>query len=477
MDWEESHQRLLQGLSSEIRGRWGQISEIEERLGLSGGYLNKLCKGKHEFKLATFLKALAVVDVDPRAFFARQLEIHSGPVDFLEQLDDGDTSDRAFDRIARATLSLEGSKPPAADTVAIARASDVAEVVACSPAEQCRRLRSTRKYRTHAFARAYLEYLDALRYDHAPKAARLATAVASQLVPKLPGPDPERLSLQCLALGVFGSARRLKDQLAVSARAFRLALDVAGRSRLEQSRANLLIRASYLLKDFSHFDRALALLNEALVAFVRLGSQADIGRVLVDRGMMNCYAGNYEDAVLDLRQARVHLEGSAHEIPRYHLALYQFLAYAFEHLGDLEAAEECLAAGARSFGPEHEVDRAKLDWVRGSLAAKRGDGVLAEALLRSARAVLAARQHVAQEALVTLDLVNALLARNKPRDAADLATSMVRLLGASKKNPFVDAAVVELTSAALAGELSQDLIARARSKIEAGGRQPRPVRR
>ncbi len=379
--------------------------------------------------------------------------------------------------MARAVRELDGAEPPAADPAATADASKVAAIAACVPREQRRRLRTTRKYRTLAFARAYLEHLDALRYDHAAEAATLAAEVVVHLLPQLPGSRRERQALQCLALGVFGSARRLKGELGIAARAFETALLIARRERLQRDYANLLLRASYVLKDFSHVERALDLLNEALVVFVRLGSMRDAGRALVDHGMMNCYAGNYEDAVLDLRQALRHLEGTESELGRYHLAAYQFLAYAFEHLDDLDAAEECLAAGVRSFGPEHAVDQAKLEWLRGSLASRRGDYPLAEENLRAARRVLAAKQHPGQEALVTLDLVSVMLAQDKARDAARLATDMARLLFAFKKHRIAEAAIVELVSASLAGNLSQDLVAEARVQIEAWNPRKAPSQR
>ena len=466
MDWQEIHRRLLKDLYGELRSRWGRISEIEDRLGLSGGYLNKLCKGKHDFKLTTFLKTLGEVGLDPRTFFSRSLEIHTEPGDFLKQLESPGKNDRALARVGRATLELESDEPPPVLTPATADASNVAEFSACSLTEQRRRLRSTVRYRTHAFARAYLEHLDARRYDHAREAAALATEVAVHLIPALPGPKVERCSLQCLALGVFGSARRHKGELAIAARAYRISLELARRARLREDTANLLIRASYLLKDHGQFSRALASLNEALVTFVQLGSQDGVGRALADRGMMNSYAGNYEDAVLDLRQALRHLEGTAGELPRYHLMCYQLLAYAFEHLGDLDAAEEWLATGLRSFGPQHAVDKAKLEWLRGSLALKRGDYLLAEQLLRKAKAVLAVKMHAGQEALVSLDLVSALLAQEEHQKAAELATGMARLALEFKNHRFVEAAIFKLISAALEGKLNQELVATARAQLE-----------
>ena len=149
------------------------------------------------------------------------------------------------------------------------------------------------------------------------------------------------------------------------------------------------------------------------------------------------------------------------------MASYQFLAYAFEHLGDLDAAEECLATGAHSFGAEHAVDKAKLEWLRGSLAFKRGDHLLAEELLRAVAKALAAKEYPGQEALVSLDLVSVMLAQDKHQEATELATSMAPLLFAFENNRYLEAAIVEMMRAALAGKLSQELVAKARAQIVA----------
>ncbi len=157
--------------------------------------------------------------------------------------------------MARATREM--TEPPPADPRASATADDVADVAACSRKDQLRRLSVVPKYRNQVFARAYLEHLDELRYDDAELAARLATRLAVQLIPALPGPQEERLALQYLALGVFGSARRQKGEFASAARALRLPLELTRRAGLRADRGQLPLRAAYVLTDFGHFHRAL----------------------------------------------------------------------------------------------------------------------------------------------------------------------------------------------------------------------------
>ncbi len=469
MDWQEIQRRLLDSLYRELRANWGRIAEVEARLGISDGYLGKLCQGKSGFKLSLFLKSIGALGLEPRTFFSRALEIQPEPEDYLRQLEEPGDHDSAFDRMARATLELETAEPPSADRSATAGAADVAELAACSRQEQLRRLRTTRKYRTQAFAGAYLEHLDSLRYDHAEEAARLATRVAVHLIPALPGRNEERLALQCLALGVFGSARRLKAEFSAASRAVRLALELSRRVGLLEDRANLLIRASYLLKDFGQVDRALALLNEALVAFVRLGSRWGMGRALVEHGRMRCVLGDYEDAVMDLERALEHLAGSEEQLSRYHLSAYQFAAYAYEQLGKLDLANEWLERGAKAFKPRHQVDASRLQWLRGRLAFRHGEYQRAEELLRAVGTVLASKEVPGKEALLSLDLISVLLAQGKSREASDLAASLAPLLFRFKNNRIAEAAIVELIGAAVEGRLREDVVREVRVKLQSQG--------
>ncbi|MCP3959820.1 MAG: tetratricopeptide repeat protein [bacterium] len=447
-----------------MRKHWGRIAEIEERVSCSNGYLNKLSSGMHEFKLDLFLKTLDALEIEPASFFARSLGIQPRPDEYLVDLVDDGAEDRAFERIARATRELEDGEP-AAEGPERTDASHVAAFVRCSVKEQRRRLRHTGRYRNHAFVGAYLEHLDELRTDNATSAAKLAETVAVDLIPALPGPQEGRLSLQCRALGVFGSARRSKMKLTASARALEVAIELSRRHRLREDTANLLLRACYLLKNSGHLDRALALNSEALVIFVELGSKWDIGRALLARGAMNAFRGDYEAAVLDSRQALRQLEGSPGHLARCQLTAYQCLGWAYEKLGDLDAAERWLARGVENFNAEHAVDRAKLQWSWGTLAFKRGEFQRAEELLSVARETLAVHESALQGAMITLDLLSALLAQGKTREAAVQTQGMTILLSRFKNNRYAQAAIVELISTTLEGKLSQELIGRMRNRL------------
>ena len=470
MDWREVYRRFLSGLRREWRSSSVPTSEIEERLEICDGYFGKLCREEYNFKLPLFLRSIDALGLDPRAFFARALDLQPEAEDILWQLEESGEVDRAFQRMAHATRELEATEPPAADPRATATAEDVAAVAGCPRKEQLRRLSAFPKYRSHAFARAYLEHLDSLRYDDAELAARLATRVAVRLIPALPGPREDRLALQCLALGVFGSALRLKGRFALAARVLRQALELSRRAGLREDRGNLLLRASYVLKNFGHFKQALAFVNEAVVIFVELGSETDVGRALLDKGIMQNQVGEYERTTFVLHQARMKLKGNE-QLNSDQLALYQNLAIAYEHLGLLEQAHKWLEEGATTFPPDHASDAAKLRWLRGRLAFRNGQYERAEGLLRIAGAVLADNEFPGREALVSLDLISVLLAQGRSREAAELAAGMAPLLFRFKNNRVAEAAVLELISAAAEGELHERVVHAVREKLE-GERTP-----
>ncbi len=490
MAWTEIQRQLIERLQRELRSRWGRIAETEAALGLSEGYLNKMLSGQRGFRLDTFLQAVELLGLDSRAFFAQALDICPQSDDFLAQLVSPGDRDSAWLKIERACADLVAADFPAAELEPVglaalasftsdlgaesapsrarAGAAEVAEFSALPVREQDRRLRHTRRYRSVAFTRGYLEHLDSLRYDHAPAAAKRVTVVLTDLIPALPGNARERLTLHCLALGIFGSARRHKGEFTSAAQAFRKALVLTRRAKMREETANLLIRSSYLLKDFGQFERALMLLSEALVTFTRLGSRSDMGRALVDHGMMHCYAGDYEGAILDLEQALEHLAGTGEVVRRNHLAAYQHLAYAHEQLGDLEAAELCLAKGAELFGSEHAVDQARLQWSQGMVAYQRSSYSRAERLLRAAQAVFADRESTLQIAVITLDLLAALLAQGKNAEAVEMGSGMAPLIAKFGNNRWAEAAIVELIRAAVAGNLSRQIVRKVKAQLENG---------
>lgn len=466
MDWKEGHRRLVGSLRDEVRKNWGHIAELEDRLSLSDGYLNKLCSGRNEFKLDLFLETIGALGLDHKTFFSRALEIQPRSEDYLQQLDDAGASDRAWSKIAKATAELVDAEAPPPQAEPLDVDSQLSEIVDCPRKEQARRLRHTRRYRSHAFTRAYLDYLDRLRDDDALGAARLVTIVATELIPALPGPNSRRLSLQCSALGIFASARRLKGETTIAARSLRMAIDVARRAGLRDETAFMLRRSAYLLRDFGHFDRALSLLREALEIYVDLGDSEQVAQTSVERGMMLSGTGDYEAAILVLERALSTFDSLGADAPQFVCAAHQYLAYIHEQRDDLETAEQQLRLATEvASSLQRSSFWARLTWSRGTLAHKRGHHGEAAEYLAAAREALAENESTLQEALITVDLLAALLAQQRFAEACAEATTMARMVEPFRNNRLAEMAVVQLVRAGIEGSLSQQLLEKTRAQL------------
>ena len=181
---------------------------------------------------------------------------------------------------------------------------------------------------------------------------------------------------------------------------------------------------------------------------------------------MRIYLGDFEDAMLDIEQALMYLAGSEVQLKRYHLSAYQFAAHAYEQLGKLEEAHDCLERGAKAFPPEHAVDAAKLQWLHGRLAFRHGEFKRAEDLLRTACVVLSDKEFPGREAQVTLDLIDVLLVQGRGDEAADLAAGTAPLLFRFQDNRMAEAAILDLVRAAAEGRLREGVVRQVRSRLE-----------
>ncbi len=469
MSWEEMLERFREALRAEARKRWGHIGWIEQRAGMRRGRISDVYSGRvREFP--ALLHALDALEINHGAFFSQALGWHQRPEEYLAVLEVGaETDDAKIVRLERATYRLEVDAPPQVDNLTDASDAEgqLEAFLRCNHREQARRLRETRAYGTHAFARAYLEHLDSLRYVTPDEAAKLAAMVIFGLIPRLPAPQSERIELACWALGIYGSARRARGRFTATACVFRLGLELARRRQLRHAQAELLQRASYLLRDLGQFERALAYLSEALAIFVVLDDRFGMGKTLVDRGMMLAYQGAHNRAIDTLQRALQHL-GSDGAV-RNRCAAHQYLAYAWEQLGELTAAEHHLRQASGISKQEGELHRGKLLWLEGSLALRRRLYERAEKLLRKARSLLTKAENPGQEALVSLDLLDVLIAQGEAVEACELAQGMVHLLEAFEANRLASQAIIKLVRPALAGRISRTAVTQARTAVQAMG--------
>ncbi len=466
---DESSRRIRRALRAELDRRWGQRRAINQAIGHGSEYLSKVCRRERPIKLDVLLLALEVMSIDAGRFFADALGASVANDSLLEELERFGEIHRHLPAIEKATVQLElseplGPAPPLADVEEL-----LSPVVACGVKEERRRLRTAQKYRHPSFAAAYLEHLDALRYDN-PKLARGNARVAAiQLIPRLPGSQRERMALQLKAIGIYASTHRHKEDSATAARAIRLALALARAHELRETTAELLQRGAYVLSGVGRYIDAMKLLDEALVIFVDMESQAGLARVQVDRSAHLYNLGEYRGAVVAAKRALKLLQGASRRCSRNRLVAHQVLAHSFCREGELELAEVEAAHAVTQSEKAGRVYRGYLSWDHGVIALKRHKYDLAEKRLREAARLLA-RGDDPNEAMATLDLAKSLVAQDKTLEAVAMAVSAAEYLNTLRGNKVAAAAVSDLMQTAIDGRVSLSAIERVQANLERAGK-------
>jgi len=477
MTGDDARRAILDALRAEVRRHWGEIGRREERLEKSGGYLSRIARGAFSPPLDVLLGTLDAFDLEPASFFGHALDVTGEPEHFLRDLEARGGTSRRYQRLAAAARGLgdaaagDEDKAPGLPT---ARAAELAaELAEHTAAVQQRRLRSGRRYRDAGFAAAYLDHLDALRQRRPDLAARLAETVVTALLPEVGAASRPRLL--CRALGVYASAQRLRGELALAASALRLALELGRRRDLPAETAAALQRGAYVLSQAGRHRRALALLREALEIYFDREALVGVGKTLVDRGIVFRYAGADLDAVRVLRRARQCLPWRpAGALERNYEALYHHLIQACAAVGDDAGAERFLAEAGRRLDGRGAAG-ARLLWQRGRLLAARGDARAAEEALRRA-CLLFDRDGDPEGAVATLDLLLALLAQGRAREARELARQRLATLAFFCGNGLTRPSLDALERAVLDDRLGPPLIERLAGEIQRGRARRSPRR-
>lgn len=466
MEPKNALERLLLQLDRELQRNHGRITKVNKALRRHRGYLRSTIEQRRSLKVDILLEALAELRAEPRQFFAQAYEIVPTSEELLSWQEKPGAVDPSLRRIEEATLNLEAEGPPAGEPSTDTRPRHRLKKFARSDrANQRKKLRQESWPRNPEVLRTYLHLLDATRTDRAPNVAAVAETVAVEIIPVLTCPQEERLELQCLVIGIFGSAKRVAADYATSARALGFAMRLAGRHGLDTTRAALLQRGAYLLRDDAAFDRALLLLQEALNIYAEHRLPIEYGKAMIDRAAVFTYTQEYERAENVYRVALEFLKGDDESQRQNRLLAAQGIALCRLHMGDLVEAERWIQRAIELLDPADTGSLAKLTWQRGLLAYKRKQYREAELLISDARRILQSRENPIQGALVGLDLAKTLLAQGKTREVLDLAMEMNPLLFLFRANKLAEAALRIFIRAALQGQVTERLIERSADSL------------
>jgi len=305
---------------------------------------------------------------------------------------------------------------------------------------------------------ADLEAIDALR-DHDPRAALRAI---EEVLGRVSGPKT-----YAKALGIWGSAQRVRYRLDYATMGIGLAIEAAQAADDSALVCGLLVRAAYVLRDRGELDWAIEISDALLGLHASRHDMPGMGTAFVLRGSLLSSAGHPGQAV-DCNQAGLHmLAPGAHD---WRFMAYQNMSVDFEAQGDLTAADKATQA-AQALGITTPNLLGRLAWSRARIAYARKDPEQAAGLFKQAFGLLAAE--AIDAGLVGAEWVRVLLEAGRGHEAHKLAASLAPIADTISEHPIdfdqvISAALLDLALAGGEAKASVALVARVVEAIEHG---------
>lgn len=439
---KDRSQKVLQELAKERAAQgWGSAAGIDQRMGKSEGYLGRVLRGEVGLQIDTLFEALEVLGADPADFFGRAVGTRVRPDRLLRRLEGQDRGPvhPALERLERLMAGEEAATPPAVS----------------DPALEIGALRDR------------LDKLDAARFsdpDEALQSAAAELANALRLAETTPG--RQTMAVLCQALGASGSVYRVQARFGPAARCLRCALRLSRKWKLRQARADLLQRTCYLLADQGEYRVAAEVARQAIDAYVLLNDLPGIGKALVDRAIMLAHGEHRKAAIEAYRASLGYLRKDRDWSNRY--AVYQGLGWLYTELDDLDQAWRWVSKATTACKIHEGQNWWRLLWLKGEIALKRDQPRVAAEVLREARDAFMQQDNPFDIAVISLRLAKALLLEGKVAEMQGIAADMMRLLKPLHQNKIASAAIHEFTCAALAGEVTVELLDRACEQIRKG---------
>jgi tetratricopeptide (TPR) repeat protein len=290
--------------------------------------------------------------------------------------------------------------------------------------------------------------------------AALACQAADELNPAFYGAK-QLADLQARASADLANAYRLADALAEAEEAMARALDL----RTQGTGDPLLyariaaLRAS-LLTDQRRFAEAFHMLDAARSIYHQYGESHEEGRILITKGLHTGYAGDSEAGFQLLCQGLSMIDRKR-DGKLVLQALHNILLFRVE-IGEYEAASRQI----RQMWPLYTahaswIDRAKLRWIEGQIAAGLGHLEQAEALLLQTKQDLDGAGVGYEAALTALNLAEVWLRQGKTATVREMVAELVltfRSLGVEREDL---AAVLLLREAVERDEVTLEILRRA----------------
>jgi tetratricopeptide (TPR) repeat protein len=322
--------------------------------------------------------------------------------------------DAAFDRALaavrrmRAEPATGGARPESGGTGEAGETAETPEIAACEE---------------------LIERGRAMRHDdpgEMVRRARLATAAAGALAPKVHG--PRRVAdLRARAWGELANAYRVANDLREADAALALAFEFCGAgSGDDLLAARLFDLQASLFGDERRFVEAQSLLDAVHAIYLRHGDRHGAGRALISKGTLTGHANDAEGAIRLLREGSSMIDAARD--PQLALSALHNTAAFLAECGRFEEARALLRENRRRYREAGgRLDRLKLLGLGGIIDAGLGNLERAERELAAAKRGFDLLGLDYRSALAALDLAGVLLRRGKAAVAWEVAEEAARL--------------------------------------------------
>lgn len=280
--------------------------------------------------------------------------------------------------------------------------------------------------------------------------ARLAVTVAERLSERRYGAALVN-DIRARSWGALANVLRVGSDLVGAGEALQKAVehlelgsgDPLEEARLLRWRANYLIARRELKAAVRLFDRGIALLR-------RVQDYHEMGRMLADKGVALCTAGDFEGAIRATEAALEHID--AGRAPRSVLAAKHNLSLYLHRNGDVERAMSLLQEILPVYASQNEpIVLLKLRWLEGRLAQTQRQFRRAEEAFREVQKGFIEHEIPYDAAAVSFDLAAILLEEGRLDELRELASEILGIFDALRI-PRETIAALELFQRAVEGQ-------------------------
>ena len=417
--------RLLRALAEERSSHGhGAAAAIDERLGRSQGYMGRVLRGEIGLQVEMLFQVLDVLDTDPADFFNRAVGTRMVP-------------ERILARIERSNPEFPSALLDRAEALCGQRFT----------------FSGSQRYSAE-YGRDTQD--DFLRFSDPRRAMQQAVQALTHSLERFEHePGLETVQGLCRALGVHGSADRVRSRFAPAARALRIALTLARRHRLDHVHAQLLQRSCFLVADQGEYPLALEFSRRAGDRYLLLADTVGMARAMVDRATMHTHCGESEQAIQCFERS---LQDLPEEDWIWRFATFLGLGHIYLNSGDLQRAWDFCRKAEEVHCTRQGQNWLKLLLLKGHIALAEGDLQTAREILFNVRETFRQSDNPFELALVSISLAKACLLAGDHAAVQQVAAEMTQLLRPLQRHKLASSAIYELVRAALSGQVTQDIL-------------------